>query len=256
MTLDDLPLARDVSTVTAAQMAEVDRFTIEEQHIGVDLLMENASRQIAAAARALLGGRVAGKSVVGLVGSGNNGGDTAGALRHLINWGARVRVELAAPQERLRRTTQMQVMRILMSTDAQVAVVRDATMHEDEFDGPRALASDLLLDGLLGYGSNGAPRGTVAELIAAANASGVLLLAVDLPSGLDPDTGARPGVAVRAAATVTLALPKTGLRAPEAADAVGRLLLADIGIPPSAFARIGVDTRELFVDGDLLRVAG
>src|SRR6266850_1726460 len=85
---------RAVPSVTAAQMAEVDRITIDELHIPVDVLMENASRQIAAAARAFLRGTVAGKRVVGLVGTGNNGGDTAGALRHLANWGAGVCAEV------------------------------------------------------------------------------------------------------------------------------------------------------------------
>lgn len=95
----------------------------------------------------------------------------------------------------------------------------------------------------------------MAKLVDAANKSGVPILAVDIPSGLDPDTGASPGVVIRAAATATLALPKTGLVARAARDAVGELLVADIGIPHLAFARVGVDTRRLFDGGDLLRVA-
>ena len=118
----------------------------------------------------------------------------------------------------------------------------------------RDLDADLLLDGLLGYSARGAPRDTVAELIATANASTVPILAVDIPSGLDPDTGSMPSVAIRAKATVTLALPKTGLLAAGARGAVGELLLADIGIPHLAFARVGIDTRRLFVDGDLVRI--
>ena len=77
---------------------------------------------------------------------------------------------------------------------------------------------------------------------------------MDLPSGLDPDTGAAPGAIIGASATVTLALPKTGLWARRANGATGTLLLADIGIPHAAFARAGVDTRGLFGEGDLLRV--
>ena len=88
--------------------------------------------------------------------------------------------------------------------------------------GPLPTA-DLLIDGLLGYSARGAPRGLIADII-------------------------------RAAATVTLALPKRGLLASGARDTVGELLLADIGIPHVAFARVGIDTRRLFVDGDLIRV--
>jgi NAD(P)H-hydrate epimerase len=94
----------------------------------------------------------------------------------------------------------------------------------------------------------------VATLIDAANASGTPILAVDIPSGIDPDSGAVPGTAIRAEATVTLALPKHGLVSPNARDQVGELLLADIAIPHAAFARIGVVTWRLFEQGDLVRV--
>ena len=249
MTLEDLPVVRDVPSVTAAQMAEVDRITIADFQIPVDVLMENASRQIAAAARAFLGGSVAGKRVIGLVGTGNNGGDAAGALRHLLNWGARVSAEFTGPQDRLRDTTRHQVTRILVVGTAEGAVVHDASQT-----GFRDLDADLLVDGFLGYSARGAPREPVAALIAAANASGVPILAVDIPSGLDPDSGAVTGTAIRAAATVTLALPKQGLVSPKAHDYVGELLLADIAIPHAAFERIGVNTRRLFERGDLVRI--
>ena len=248
MTLDDLPAVRAIPSVTASQMAEVDRITIEEFHIPVDVLMENASRQIAAAARAFLGGTVTGRRLVGLVGTGNNGGDTAGALRHLANWGARVCAEVAAPQEDQRESTRLQLGRLLLATTWEVAIVHDASQN-----GFRDLEADLLIDGFLGYSAHGAPRETLAKLIDAANASRLPILAVDIPSGIDPDTGAVPGTAIRAAATVTLALPKPGLLVSEAHAWVGELLLADIGVPHAAFKRIGVDTQRLFEQGDLVR---
>jgi NAD(P)H-hydrate epimerase len=249
VTLNDLPAVRDVPSVTAAQMAEVDRIAIEDVHIPVDVLMENAGRQIAAAARAFLGGSVSGKRVIGLVGSGNNGGDTAVALRHLVNWGARVCAEVAAAEDQVRETARLQITRLLMATIADVAVV-----HEAWQNGFRDLDADLLIDGLLGYSARGAPRETLAKLIKAANESGVPILAADLPSGIDPDTGAVPGAAIRAAATVTLALPKPGLFASGARAYVGRLVLADIGVPHAAFERVGVKTWTLFEEGDLVRV--
>ena len=249
MTFDNLPTLRAVPTVTAAQMAEVDRLTIEEFHIPVEVLMENASRQIAAAARAFLGGSVAGKRVIGLVGGGNNGGDAAGALRHLVSWGARVCAEVAAPQEHIRETTRIQIGRLLLAATSDVAIVHDASQ-----EGVRDLDADLLVDGLLGYSAKGAPRETVAAVIKAANASRVPMLAVDLPSGVEPDTGATPGIAIHAATTVTLALPKSGIVGLKTHDYVGALLLADIGVPHAAFARIGVDTWRLFEQGDLVRV--
>jgi hydroxyethylthiazole kinase-like uncharacterized protein yjeF len=248
--LDELPVTNHVPAVTAAQMAEADRIAIEELFIGVELLMENASRQIAAAARAFLGGSVSGKTIVGLIGSGNNGADTAGALRHLAGWGATVRGECATPQERRHELTRLQLSRLLMATkDSRIATVRDVSGGET----PR-LHGDLVLDGLLGYNARGAPRGVLATIIDAARAAAAPILAVDIPSGLDPDTGAAPGTVIRARATVTLALPKMGLVAPAGRDFVGALLLADIGIPPVALARVGVDTKKVFKNGDLLRV--
>jgi hydroxyethylthiazole kinase-like uncharacterized protein yjeF len=234
VTLDDLPTVRGAPSVTAAQMAKVDRITIDELGISVERLMESASFEVARAARAFLGGSVAGKRVVGLIGSGNNGADTAGALRRLLNWGATVVAVVAVSEDRLRQTTRHEV-----------------AMLQATGELPDA---DLLLDGLLGYSTRGAVRGDIATCIDAANQTGRPILAVDLPSGLDPDTGRPLGPVIKATATVTLACAKTGVLAPEAAAFVGKLVLADIGIPYLAFERLGVDTRGLFKDGDLVRV--
>jgi len=161
-----------VPSATAAQMAEADRIAAEELGVPLELLMENASHQIAAAARLFLGG-VAGKRIVTLAGSGNNGGDALGALRHLSVWGATVSAHLSGPAERLRLLARRQY-DILEKLGVPHAAAMDA---------------DLLIDGLLGYSVAGPPRDAVADLIRAANASRLPILAVDLPSGMHPDTG-------------------------------------------------------------------
>ena len=94
----------------------------------------------------------------------------------------------------------------------------------------------------------------MAELVRAANGSRVPILAVDLPSGMHPDTGQPLGITIRAALTVTLALPKRGLLTTESRALIGELLLADIGIPPQAFDPLGIDTRGVFESGDLVRI--
>jgi hydroxyethylthiazole kinase-like uncharacterized protein yjeF len=236
---DELPSVRAVPSATAAQMAEADRVASQELGIPLELLMENASHQIARAARLLLG-VVAGKRIVAFVGSGNNGGDALGALRHLGGWGAEVRAVLSGPAERLRPLARRQ-----FDILAALGVSGDATPVE---------AADLLIDGLLGYSVSGPPRDAVADLIRAANASRLPILAVDLPSGLHPDTGEPLGVTIRAALTVTLALPKRGLIETRSHALVGELLLADIGIPPQAFDRLAIETRGLFERGDLVRI--
>ncbi len=220
-------------------MAEVDRIASEELGISLEILMENASHQIAAAARVFLGG-VAGKRIVAFVGGGNNGGDALGALRHLSGWGAILGAVLSGPAERLRPLARRQY-DILVK----LGLPRETTAVDD---------ADLVIDGLLGYSVSGPPRDAVADLIRAANASRLPILAVDIPSGLHPDTGEPLGVTIRAALTVTLALPKRGLIATPSRALVGELLLADIGIPPHAFDRLTIETRGLFVNGELVRI--
>jgi hydroxyethylthiazole kinase-like uncharacterized protein yjeF len=235
---DRLPTARDVPTATAAQMAEADRIASDELGIPLELLMENASHQIAVAARAFLG-RVGGKKIFAVAGSGNNGGDALGALRHLQGWGATVSAVLSGPAELLRPLARRQ----------HDILARLGVRFENATQD-----ADLLVDGLLGYSVAGPPRDAVADLIRAANESRSPILAVDLPSGMHPDTGEALGVTIRAALTVTLALPKRGLMSAPSRALTGELLLADIGIPPRAFDRLGIDTRRLFEDGELLRI--
>lgn len=252
MTLASLPVARDVPSITATQMAEADRVATKELGVPLEALMENAAHQIAAATRAFLGGDVEGKLVAAIVGNGNNAGDALGALRHLAGWGAEVDAYIASP-DRLRPLAQMQY-----DILARLGVaLHHATTLDDRFLAHRLSGRHVLLDGLLGYSTTGAPRGHVERLIRVANMAGANapVIAVDLPSGLDPDTGATLGTeAVRAALTVTLALPKAGLLRPNAREAVGQLVLADIGVPPKAFEALGIDAHAVFASGDLVRI--
>lgn len=261
MSLDELPAIRDVPTVTASQMAEVDRVAIHEYGIAIEMLMENASAAVATAARVLLDD-VEGKRIVCLAGSGNNGGDALGTARRLHGWGAEVSCVLSAPVERVGPTTRTQYeilrrLRVVVSTPGLRAAAtegRSEASPTGASDAPGLAEADLIVDGLLGYSVRGSPRGRVEGLIVEANRSRAPILAIDVPSGLDPDTGEPLGVAIRAACTVTLALPKAGIVRGPARSLVGELLLADIGIPAAAYERFGIDARRCFVSGDLVRV--
>ena len=116
--------------------------------------------------------------------------------------------------------------------------------------------SEGIVDGIIGYSLSGAPRGAAAKLIRWANAQEAPLLALDIPSGLDATTGAPHTPCIRAEATLTLALPKEGLRAAGARAYVGELYLADIGVPPQLYARPTVDLAvgPLFAERDIVRV--
>jgi NAD(P)H-hydrate epimerase len=250
--------ARDLPAATAEQMAEVDRIASSELGVTLETLMENACRQIAAATALSLDG-AKGKRIVAVCGTGNNGGDALGALRHLRAEGADVEAFVAAPRGALSVLARRQ-------HDALVRLgvpVRDTTMITDYDFIQRNKNVDAVIDGLLGYSTRGAPRGEIARLIlitSAARGNGLRpIVAVDLPSGIDPDTGEKlsavPAGAIPATLTVTLGLPKRGLLREPARRWIGELVVADIGIPPEAFVRVGIDARGLFARGDLLRVA-
>ena len=248
--------ARDVPVATAAQMAEADRIASEGLGIPLDTLMENASRQIASATRQFFGD-VSGRDIVALAGKGNNGGDALGALPLLREAGAVVEAYCIAPRDDL---TILAGIRHDALTKAGVAV-RQTEGLEDRAIIRRLERADIVIDGLLGYGTSRAARGEAARLIviATAAAANAKTVAVDIPSGLEPDHGTLPldpGAAImRAALTVTLAVAKPGLIAKPARPYVGTLLVADIGIPAEAFARLGIETRNLFSRGSLVRVA-
>lgn len=251
MSLDTLPSVRDVPVVTAAQMAEADRVASTELGIPLEMLMENASRQVAVAVRAYLG-RVAGRDVIALSGTGNNGGDALGALRHLRGWGARVEAFVTGTRESLRPLAALQygILERLGVALHDTNAVHDRALVE------RMKAADVVVDGLLGYSTKGPPRGETARIVMLAY--GRRIVAVDIPSGLDPDTGEKlgaiPAGAIHASVTVTLGLPKVGLLRPAAREWVGDLVLADIGIPAKAYAGLGIATGRLFADGDLVRI--
>ena len=166
--------------LTAVEMAEADRVTIEDFGVDVLSLMENAGLAVAELARRLLGGDLSGRRICCLVGKGNNGGDGLVAARHLYNRGAKVSVALGGRREEMRDVPARQL-----------AVVEKMGV---EMLGPKSGfgGAELLVDALLGYSSRGSPRGSIADLIRSANSSGIRTLAVDIPSGLDATTG-EPG---------------------------------------------------------------
>ena len=227
--------------VTSEQMAEVDRLMIEEFGVQLIQMMENAGRALAEQASRMLGGSPAGRAVVVLCGAGNNGGGGMAAARHLHNRGASVQAVLAAHPGQLNETPvqQWQVLeRLGLDAPAEVDVT----------------SADLIVDALIGYGLRGDPHAQTAVWIERASAAGPPILALDTPSGLDTTTG-RPGSpCVRAAATLTLALPKTGLLAPEAAPFVSDLFVADIGVPAELYWLIGIEARPWFAEDTIVRV--
>jgi NAD(P)H-hydrate epimerase len=233
-----------VPAVTAAQMREVDRIMVEDLGISLLQMMENAGRALAELTRIQLSG-VRRRHVVVLAGRGGNGGGGMAAARRLAIWGAEVRVVLAHPETALAEAP-MRQLGSLRAIGVPVHRPDEAPslMHE----------ADVVLDALLGYSLDGPPREPEAGLIRAANAHAIPILALDLPSGLDPDSGVPHDPTIRATRTMTLALPKVGLLRPEAATSVGELWLADISVPARAYASFGIALGPLFAESDLIQI--
>jgi len=204
--------------LTADEVKDADQEAIVVYGIDVLSLMENAGSAVAALARLLLSGSVIGRKVSVLAGKGNNGGDGLVAARHLHNWGADVRVVLS-DREKIGPVPARQ----LMSVEKAGVPVFGA--------GESLGVSDLLIDALLGYNSRGDPRDPVRGMIMNANASGVPILAVDIPSGLDATEGEPNDPCVMAKATLTLGFPKTGFLNPNCRPHVGQLYLGDVSLP-------------------------
>ncbi|MCB0154572.1 MAG: NAD(P)H-hydrate epimerase, partial [Anaerolineae bacterium] len=119
-----------------------------------------------------------------------------------------------------------------------------------------ALSPDLIVDGLIGYSLTGAPRDSAAALIRWANGQAAPVLALDAPSGVDTTTGTVFNPAIIATATMTLALPKAGLRAPGVEAHVGELYLADISVPPALYAEpaLALTVGPIFAAADIVRL--
>lgn len=161
-------------------------------------------------------------------GAGFNGGDGLAAARHLLQWSSPLRIVLTAPMDRLREEPAVYA-RILrhLGTPLQ-SVTSPQQLPEIE---PMIQSCDLIIDALLGIGALGAVREPTASLIDALNRSGKPILAVDVPSGLDADTGAVQGKAVKATQTVTFGRPKRGLLLNEGPAHAGALTVDSITIP-------------------------
>jgi NAD(P)H-hydrate epimerase len=214
--------------LTRSQLREIDRLSTERYHIPGIVLMENAARGAADVASDMLG-PAPGKSVLIVCGGGNNGGDGLAAARHLHNRGHRVSIALTIDPAQYKSDA---------LTHWQIASAMNLPCHPAT---PELLASaraDLLLDAIFGTGLTNAPRHPFPALVDAIAHSQIPVLSIDLPSGLDCDTGRPPGACIRATRTVTFVAEKTGFAAPEARPFLGDVTVAPIGCPANLIAEI------------------
>jgi NAD(P)H-hydrate epimerase len=213
-----------MKTVSAAEMRELDRRTIEDGVPGEEL-MRRAGQGVAEIAQDVLASR-GGKSVLLIAGTGNNGGDVFAAATLLADSDLDVEVWICGSQTQIKGDAQLHLKKM-----TRAGIIPKEVRSENDLM-PKSRPA-LIIDGLLGTGSKGAARGFMAPLIEWIHleAQHAAVLSIDIPSGIDADTGIAEGPAVKADITATIGLPKTGLIQPEAIPMVGNVEIVDIGIP-------------------------
>ncbi|MCB0579102.1 MAG: NAD(P)H-hydrate epimerase [Phaeodactylibacter sp.] len=233
--------------IDVSQMTEVDRLMVEEYHISLLQMMENAGRCLAVLARdRFLEGNPAGKRVMVLAGSGGNGGGALACARRLHGWGAEVEVYIATAPEQMKPESGHQ-----LSILERIGL---SVRSGGELGATRGF--DLIIDGIIGYNLAGDPEGLPKTMIEWANKSPIPTLSLDTPSGLDLTTGKIHSPTIKARATLTLALPKKGLYAEEVLHLRGELYLGDIGVPPALYEEPSLElkTGPIFCESDVLRI--
>ena len=241
-----------MKVVKSEIMRELDRKTISEYGISGETLMDSAGLSVAEAVQHLA--FVSGQDdppVRLIAGRGNNGGDAFAAARHLKERGFDVEVWLAGEADAVSGDAFKHLSRL---KPADILLIELPTKKDWEdaladYDGG---GGSIIIDGILGIGIAGPARGPAAGAISYVNAlsNRNLVVAIDVPSGLNADTGAAEGAVVVADMTVTMGLPKSGLVEPRAIEFVGTVEVADIGIPRELFRDIESD-KELITGRDL-----
>jgi hydroxyethylthiazole kinase-like uncharacterized protein yjeF len=213
--------------VTASEMRELDSMTINEAGIPGVVLMENAA---SSATKVFLDhfNPPDGSSIVILCGKGNNGGDGYVMARYLHEKGMNVTVGIAGEMPAISGDALVNL-KIIKKLGLKISeILDDETLHA--FRGNLETCV-YIIDGLLGTGLNSPVRGIYKKIIENVNLCGKPVMSIDIPSGLNADTGQKMGAAVKADLTVTFGFPKPGQMVYPGAELVGRLVNVDIGIP-------------------------
>lgn len=223
--------------ITREQSRRVDRLALEKYHIPGVVLMENAARSAAEVCVRLVGSHADAGALI-VCGNGNNGGDGLALARHLHNRGMRVTIAMVSDAADGAKYAGEALVNWNIIKAMGLPVVKAAG---NVFEGPDVR---LVVDAVFGTGLSTAPRSWfdgVADGINRARQSGRMVLAIDVPSGLDCDTGKPLGACVRATTTVTFVAEKAGFAMAGAAEFLGEVVVGDIGCPRELVAEVAGD---------------
>lgn len=229
----------EVPAVTTQQMIEIDRIAMEETGPNLYQMMENAGRNLCVLTLEKLGDNWRASRILVLAGTGGNGGGGICAARHLANHGADVTV-CVTDVSKLKEVPAFQL-HILQSTSAKVI-----TVEKLQDENP-----DIILDAIIGYSLNGEPAGNALKMIQWASEKSTFIISLDVPSGINSTTGKPYQSHIKPDATLTLALPKTGLLP----ELTRELYVADIGIPEKTFQKINLKYNNPFENSFIVPIS-
>lgn len=212
-----------MKVVTAAEMREIDRKTIEKFGVPGLVLMERAGLAVVSKIKEAFGR----KNIIVISGAGNNGGDGLVIARNLHNEGWDVKVFLAAKPEELKGDSLSQY-NAAVKSGVHIMPMEEIFVHRTSGFGRHS----LIVDAIFGTGLNTEISGTLSEAVNLLNNSRLPTVSVDIPSGISSDNGQVMGTAVRADYTITFGLPKRGHLLFPGAEFSGKLFIEDIGFPP------------------------
>lgn len=216
--------------VTPEQMKEIDNTSINDFGIPGMVLMESAAQGVVREVKNILGD-ISGKTVAVLAGKGNNGGDAFAVARHLFNMGAYTKVYVFSKPDDIVGDAKTNL-EILIKMGIEINEVATDEKVQEFKDGVKW--ANLVVDGLLGTGLKGDVKGVMASIIELVNSCCVPVVAVDIPSGVNGETGKVSNACIKARTTVTFGFPKVGQLIHPGCEYVGELKVVDIGIPKAA----------------------
>jgi NAD(P)H-hydrate epimerase len=207
-----------MKVVSVEEMKELDRRTIEGFGVPSIILMENAGKKVSEVALSMLA-RAEKNNIAVFCGTGNNGGDGFVASRHLVRQGRAVNVYIIGERSRIKNDALLNL-----------EILEKMGLKIREISSPVKINADLIIDAIFGIGLKGLVKEPACSIIKDLNKNKAPIISIDVPSGLNADTGGVLGEAIKAKKTVTMQFPKKGFYVTEGPGYVGEIITADIGI--------------------------
>lgn len=225
--------------LTSEKAKYVDRIAVLDYGITEDILMENAGKaaafEIEKYIEEIFKKEIKNSNISVLCGRGNNGGDGLVCARYLKDKGADVSVFIAAPSDKGYSRVVVENLNKAKNMGIPISLISFENIEEVSL---KLKDTDVIVDALLGIGAIGKPTGIIKKMIQFAMKTKKDIISLDIPSGLNPDTGHHTGVFISAKMTITFGFPKSGLMAPHAQKNIGKLIVVDIGYPQQLVEKV------------------